>query len=509
MRPLVDRVEQELRGPFHFFDAIYCINLDHETGRWESVMRQCKALGIDHRIRRFAAIDTPTSRGIGRALSHRAIVAEAKWQGLDNVLVLEDDVVFSRRTADVLAQSLAELREREWRLLSLGASCGDRAFPGASGDRFLQTAQGSMSLHAVAYHHTVYDQILTEVPATPTGMARWLQTHLGDRPLLCRSARRHEPGDVPLDRHSALPAPARGRAVRAAGGALVTGRARGFRVSLFGVHLDVVGDSAATVEALDRYVMPWLPREPVGAAAADGLVEVRRAGDGDGLEILVDGAVAGAAPSPLTAIPRVQRALDEMWVRCQADVAVVHGGVVAHDGRAILLPGPTHAGKSTLVAELVRRGAPYFSDEYALIDADGRVHPYPRPLLLRDGSGYDQPRLATELGGTVAHEPLPAGLIVGLRYAPDASPFTQAISQAEGVLLLLRNTPQVLVDQPWILTPLERAVGDAACYAGLRGEARETAAAILQLASSVTRGDAGRWPSGACCSTSAGSIPGP
>ena len=134
-------------------------------------------------------------------------------------------------------------------------------------------------------------------------------------------------------------------------------------------------------------------------------------------------------------------------VRCQTDVAVVHGGVVAHEGRAILLPGPTHAGKSTLVAELVRRGAPYFSDEYALIDADGRVHPYPRPLLLRDGSGYDQPRLATELGGTVAHEPLPAGLIVGVRYVPDASPFTQAMSQADGVLLLLRNTPQVLVDQ--------------------------------------------------------------
>jgi hypothetical protein len=281
----------------------------------------------------------------------------------------------------------------------------------------------------------------------------------------------------------------------------VTGRARGFRVSLFGVHLAVVSDSAAMVEALDRYVMPWLPREAMGRGAADGLVEVRCAGDADGLEILVDGAVAGAAPSPLAAIPQVQRALDDVWVRCQADVAVVHGGVVAHDGRAILLPGPTRAGKSTLVAELVRRGAPYFSDEYALIDADGRVHPYPRPLLLRDGSGYDQPRLATELGGTVAHEPLPAGLIVGLRYVTDASPFMQAMSQAEGVLLLLRNTPQALADQPWILAPLERAIGDAACFAGLRGEARETAAAILQLASSVPRGVAGRWPSGARCST--------
>jgi hypothetical protein len=179
VRPVVDRVQQELQGPFHFFDAIYCINLDHETGRWESVMHQCKALGIDHRIRRFAAIDTPTFRGIGRALSHRAVVAEAKWQGLNNVLVLEDDVIFARQTEDVLGQSLAELREREWRLLSFGGRCGDRAFPGPSGERFLQATQGAMSLHVVAYHHTAYDAILTGVPATPTSMARWLQTHAG------------------------------------------------------------------------------------------------------------------------------------------------------------------------------------------------------------------------------------------------------------------------------------------------------------------------------------------
>ena len=109
----------------------------------------------------------------------------------------------------------------------------------------------------------------------------------------------------------------------------------------------------------------------------------------------------------------------------------------------------------------------------------------------------------------MAHEPLPAGLIVGVRYAPDASPLLQVVSQAEGVLLLLRNTPQALVDRPWILPPLERAVGDAACYVGLRGEAQETATAILQLASSVTRGDPGPGPSGACCSTSAGSVSGP
>ena len=93
--------------------------------------------------------------------------------------MLKDDVIFSRQIADVLAQSLAELAEREWRLLSLGGHRWDQAFAKAPGCRFLQTAHGPTSLHAVAYHRSVYARILGEVPDTPTAMARWLQTHRG------------------------------------------------------------------------------------------------------------------------------------------------------------------------------------------------------------------------------------------------------------------------------------------------------------------------------------------
>lgn len=287
----------------------------------------------------------------------------------------------------------------------------------------------------------------------------------------------------------------------------MTARCAGFRVSLFGVHLAVVGHSAAIAAALDRYILPWLPRAAIGDSTSQRVVEVRHAASGAGLEILIDGAVGGVAPSLPAAIPLVQRVLDDAVVGCQSEVAVVHGGVVAHGGGAIVLPGPTRAGKSTLVAELVRRGATYLSDEFAVIDADGRVHPYPRPLLLRDGSGHDEPpRLATELGGTVAQEPMPARLILGLRYARNAAPTLLATSQADGVLLLLRNTPQALVDQPWILPPLTRAVERAACYAGLRGEAEEAAAAILELASSLARDDAGSQPSGASRLTSTGTV---
>src|SRR5207249_290373 len=65
----------------------------------------------------------------------------------------------------------------------------------------------------------------------------------------------------------------------------------------------------------------------------------------------------------------------------------VHAGVVGWRGRAILIPNKTFTGKTTLVAEFVRAGATYYSDEFAVLDGQGRVHPFPRPLSLRANGG--------------------------------------------------------------------------------------------------------------------------
>jgi hypothetical protein len=74
----------------------------------------------------------------------------------------------------------------------------------------------------------------------------------------------------------------------------------------------------------------------------------------------------------------------ESYVAVNArDVIFVHAGVVARDDRAILFPGSSFSGKSTLVEAMVGQGAVYYSDEFALIDAEGLVHPYARELQLR------------------------------------------------------------------------------------------------------------------------------
>lgn len=184
VQQIAHRVEREMRGPFHFFDAIYCIARGREAGGWESVVRQAEVLGIDQSIRRFEAIDTPACPEVGRALSHRAIVAEAQALGLDNVLVLEDDVRLSSRVEHALAQSLAELAAREWRLLYLASGPDSVRAEGAGGPA-LEPARGLPELHAVAYHRAAYAPILDEVPVTPTAMARFLQSREGGLDAYC------------------------------------------------------------------------------------------------------------------------------------------------------------------------------------------------------------------------------------------------------------------------------------------------------------------------------------
>jgi hypothetical protein len=62
----------------------------------------------------------------------------------------------------------------------------------------------------------------------------------------------------------------------------------------------------------------------------------------------------------------------------------VHAGVVAFDGRGMILVGESGAGKTSTVAALVRRGATYLSDEVALLDPEaGVVIPFTLPMAVK------------------------------------------------------------------------------------------------------------------------------
>jgi hypothetical protein len=153
----------------------------------------------------------------------------------------------------------------------------------------------------------------------------------------------------------------------------------------------------------------------------------------------------------------------------------------------------THAGKSSLVAELLRHGATYFSDEYALIDAEGRVHPYPRPLLLRNGRPEQFPVLPGECGSSAGDSPAPRGWIFSLEYKTASTWNVSAVSQGEALMILLRNTPHVLAESPDLVGIFQRAVAGAVCYKGQRSEVSDSVEEILRLVGGDSGTPKRRW----------------
>ena len=192
-------------------------------------------------------------------------------------------------------------------------------------------------------------------------------------------------------------------------------------------------------------------------------------------------------------IARLERSADEEAVldRFEADLQLhvaehaprkvfVHAGVVGWRGRAIVVPGRSLSGKSTLTAELVRAGAAYYSDEYAVFDRRGRVHPYPKPPALRsDSTGKQKSILVESLGGTIGTKPLPLGLVLMTRYRRGTRSGPKQVSRGRGVLGLLANTVSARRAPLSALAAFERATSGVRVLEGPRGEATELAAALV------------------------------
>ena len=161
------------------------------------------------------------------------------------------------------------------------------------------------------------------------------------------------------------------------------------------------------------------------------------------------------------------------------DHIFVHAGAVGYGGRAIVIPGAAFSGKTTLVTELVRAGATYYSDEYAVLDGAGLVHPYPKPLSIRL-VGLSQVDHAVEaIGGVAGVEPLPVGLLVLASYSPEAQWDPARLSSGEAVLAVLENTIPAQDRPEQAMSAITKAVNGAVALKGERPDAPAIAPDLL------------------------------
>ena len=170
--------------------------------------------------------------------------------------------------------------------------------------------------------------------------------------------------------------------------------------------------------------------------------------------------------------------------------AFLHAGCVEIDGHAIVLPGRSCAGKSTLVAEFVKRGARYLSDDLVPIDARLRAHPFPRPIGIRPVQGGAATKASlTSLGLEPATRPRPIAFIWCGSFEPlvGISSFAPQ-SAAQAFAALLAHAPGAQV-RPEVIVPILAGIARTVpVFVGVRGEASEIVDAIrARLKRSVSK----------------------
>ena len=169
----------------------------------------------------------------------------------------------------------------------------------------------------------------------------------------------------------------------------------------------------------------------------------------------------------------------------------LHAGVVAWKGKAIIIPGSSFSGKTTLVAALIKKGALYYSDEYAVLDENGNVHPFPKMLSLRgildDFTQVDY--TAESLGGEVGLEPIPVGMILLTEYDAafkgtqnDLAKFEpELLSEGQAILEIIAQTIPIRNNPAFVLQVLYKSVNHAIIAKSKRGEAEKFSDLVLDF----------------------------
>jgi hypothetical protein len=210
-----------------------------------------------------------------------------------------------------------------------------------------------------------------------------------------------------------------------------------------------------------------------------------RVGADDGWVAAADGGVLVRTTAPGVAFRHVVYEANQMAIDATTAPVRLHAGAVDRGGRAIALVGPMGAGKSTLAAGLVVRGAEYLTDEVVAIDDLGRVRPYAKPCSL----GEPPPTLAVPpwsppagavpyLGGSglvpasvlgrVADAPVGLGAVVLTSYRRDAPTSITELAPADALVDVAAHA--FGLSDPGALGALYDAIRAVPCFRLVSGD---------------------------------------
>jgi hypothetical protein len=112
-----------------YFQRVYAVNLPERKDRRQLIVKELEEAGMPltpHKVEIFPAIRPKEAGGFpsigarGCVSSHVAILKQAKQEGLNNILIVEDDLEISEKFRTDEAVILEQLRQQDWDFVYFG-----------------------------------------------------------------------------------------------------------------------------------------------------------------------------------------------------------------------------------------------------------------------------------------------------------------------------------------------------------------------------------------------------
>lgn len=224
---------------------------------------------------------------------------------------------------------------------------------------------------------------------------------------------------------------------------------------------------------------PWETVRPVGEIDRTYRVRSRASGRYE-LAIETDPAIAMFNLQDLC--DQIEGDLHHWLATYTRGFLFVHAGCVGWRGRGIVLPGRSHAGKTTLTRALVEAGATYYSDDYAVIDPSGAIWPFPRRLHVRPMSSEPPHRLDPVASKwEIGQDAMRAALVAELKYDRERGWGVERLNGGQGALSLLDNTVAARERPQDALRLMSSLMTGAVAIKGTRDDPESSARRLLDF----------------------------
>lgn len=256
-----------------------------------------------------------------------------------------------------------------------------------------------------------------------------------------------------------------------------------YAFSSYGVKIGLATSDLRTLNEIKKEVFEAMPFNPIEINYDEAVYNFEIHLTGVKYKLLRDDQELSLSSDKVHTYKYLQNEIRTTVAEFAVSRVFLHAGAVSIDNKGIIFPAESYHGKSTLTAELIKAGAVYYSDDFAVLDENARLHPFPKRISLRgikdDFAQTDFP--VKYFGGQVGTEPIEVKLIVLTEYEKDFKWSPELLSPGSAIMNILPHTVPIRSNPQFTLKVLHKLTNRAIIAKSKRNDAKNFVFTLLKF----------------------------